>query len=224
MIDLAGLLETIYLAAVGGLEDGAEIVSRRAKTLAPVRHIFAETKYHIRFKTAEEMEADRGIRASLGLSVEGSIHNPSPRIIHGERPPVHWRSRRLAAAQQLLDAYDNDEDAGRLNLDRRGAHEVRSKRAQFTTFEHAHIGGRLRGEIRVVRPMVNGRRAEAWVISPTRYAKYMEFGTVHNAAHPYLRPAAEESLPGVVASVGAAVAKASRTGAGRVELEIVVRI
>jgi hypothetical protein len=32
------------------------------------------------------------------------------------------------------------------------------------------IGGRLRGEIFSTRAVPNGKRAEAWVISPTKYA------------------------------------------------------
>ncbi len=224
MLDLEGLLQTIYLAAVKGLEDSAETVAARARRLAPVRHLFAETRFHIRFKSASEMEADRGIRVRLGLSVEGSPDNPSPKIIYGRRPPVHFRSRRLAAADALLANYEADNDEGPLSLDKRGAYEVRSRRAQFTTFEHAHIGGRLRGEIHPTKAVVSGRRAEAWVISPTPYAKYMEFGTVHNAAHPYLRPAAEESLEAVAQTVGDAVRQASRTGAGTAQVEIVVRI
>lgn len=224
MIDLEGLLETIYVAAVRGLEGGAELVAARARRLAPVRHIFAETHFHIRSKSADEMEADRGIRARLGLSVEGSPDNPSPRIIYGRRPPVHFRSRRLAAAQELLANYEADNDEGPLTLDKRGAYEVRTRRAQHLTFQHAHIGGRLRGEIHAERAVVSGRRAEVWVISPTPYAKYVEFGTVHNAAHPYLRPAAEESLEAVATSVGDAVQTASRTGAGRAQINIVVRI
>ena len=224
MIDIEGLFQAIYLGAVRGLGEGAVIVERRAKTLAPVRHIFAETSFRIRHKTAEEVEADRSIRSSLGLSVEGSVQNPTPKIIYGRRPPVHWRSRRTTAVEELLAAYEEDDDSGPLTLDRRGAHEVRSKRAAFSTFQHTHIGGRLRGEIKASRPVVSGARAEAWVISPTPYAKYMEFGTVHNAAHPYLRPAAEESLDAVAGAVGSAVKSASRTGTGVAEIEVVVRI
>ena len=66
--------------------------------------------------------------------------------------------------------------------------------------------------------------AEAWVISPTEYARYQEFGTRHNRAHPFLRPAAEESREEVVGLIADAVREASRTGGSSMDIEIVVRL
>ena len=86
------------------------------------------------------------------------------------------------------------------------------------------VGGRLRGEIFVQPAKLSGSKAEAWVISPTPYAKYMEFGTRHNRAHPYLRPALEESRGDIVAAVRAGIARASRKGFGHVDLELTVRL
>jgi HK97 gp10 family phage protein len=51
------------------------------------------------------------------------------------------------------------------------------------------LGGRLRGEIHVEGPIQAGSIIAAKVVSPTYYAKYQEFGTRHNRATPYMRPA-----------------------------------
>jgi HK97 gp10 family phage protein len=70
----------------------------------------------------------------------------------------------------------------------------------------------------------SGGKSVAWVIATAPYAKYQEFGTAHNAAHPFLRPAAEESRDKVANIVGAKVASASRTRLGKYEIEVVVPI
>lgn len=51
------------------------------------------------------------------------------------------------------------------------------------------LGGRLKGEIRKVAPDIEGQRIKASVESPTYYARFVEFGTRHAAAQPYMRPA-----------------------------------
>lgn len=54
------------------------------------------------------------------------------------------------------------------------------------------LGGRLRDEIYATDPKVSTTKVEGWVISPTPYAKYQEYGTSHNRASPYMRPALYE--------------------------------
>lgn len=78
-------------------------------------------------------------------------------------------------------------------LSARGRYEVKTPKRSFYKEEQT-IGGRLRGEIDViVAAEWEGEQIWGYVISPTPYAKYQEFGTRHNAAHPYLRPALRES-------------------------------
>lgn len=55
------------------------------------------------------------------------------------------------------------------------------------------IGGRLRGEIRMTRPVVKGGFIWMTVESPTPYAVHQEFGTRYHRAQPFLRPALYES-------------------------------
>jgi len=50
------------------------------------------------------------------------------------------------------------------------------------------LTGRLRAEVHA-EPAAGGPTLIARVVSPTPYAKYQEFGTRHNRAQPYLRPA-----------------------------------
>lgn len=50
------------------------------------------------------------------------------------------------------------------------------------------LGGRLRGEIETIPPTLRAGRITGWVISPTEYAKYVEFPTSRTAAQPYMRP------------------------------------
>lgn len=57
-------------------------------------------------------------------------------------------------------------------------------RPGVTTF-----GGRLRDEIYTTDVRDTGKTLVGWVVSPTYYAKYQEYGTAHNRAHPYMRPA-----------------------------------
>jgi len=236
VISFEALGQAILEAATEALGQGANVVAARAKSLAPVRRLFSDGGYNIRFKMASEIEASRGARDNAfragGPPTVVQPEDPgTARTITGKRPPVHWRERRLGAASRLLADYDQEmsrRKAGFLAqptfLTRRGASEVRTKRATFATFQHLNVGGRLRGEIHATAPTLAGSRAEAWVISPTRYAKYQEFGTRHNAAHPFLRPAAAESRGEIVSRIAAAVTEAARTGTGKAEIEIVVRL
>ena len=52
------------------------------------------------------------------------------------------------------------------------------------------LGGRLRGEIYTEQEgNVPSGVFKWWLISPTYYSRYVEFGTRHNKAQPYMRPA-----------------------------------
>jgi HK97 gp10 family phage protein len=52
------------------------------------------------------------------------------------------------------------------------------------------LGGRLRGEIYTEESSASDRRViKYWIISPTYYARFVEFGTRHAKAQPFLRPA-----------------------------------
>lgn len=234
MINLAELGDAIFEAAVHGLDQGAKRVATLARAKAPVRHIFAGGGYHIRSKSIDEIEGERSTRDRVLRtgSPKATVVQPGGNIVSGRKPPVHWRERRIAAAQALLAQYDAEMTRRRTKgyigqktvLDRKGAYEVRTMRAQFSTWGHAGIGGRLRGSISAKPASASKVSAEAWVIATAPYAKFQEFGTRHNAAHPFLRPAAEESRSEVVRLIADAVREAARTGGQSTEIEIVVRI
>ncbi len=238
MIDFSAIEQAIFDAAVEALGGGAALVEARAKQRAPVRKLFSEPTYSIRLKTAAEIEVNREAHArvfkpiaqALGKAYQPEVYGEA-RIATGKRPPVRWHQRSSPQAEALLAQYDAEMSRRKAGLvptktvlSREGASEIRTKRAAFTTWKHRYIGGRLRGEIYSTDVKVDGRHAEAWVISPTPYAKYQEFGTRHNAAHPFLRPAAEESRSEVVSRIAAAIRRASRTGSSDVDIEIVVRL
>lgn len=226
-----GLSNAIIDAAVEALGQGARTVEGRAKQLAPVRNIFG-SEYRFRTKTPEEFSRDLAFIDTQTIeSMLDSGVGYFDQTVTGKRPPRQWHDRRRSAAETHLSDYQQEMYSRKLGNDpqptmltRQGAYEVRSKRADFSTWGHTHVGGRLRGEIQTIAPQRSGSMAEAWVISPTPYARFQEFGTRHNRAHPYLRPAAEESRDAVVQAIAAAVKEASRAGAPSAEVEIVVRL
>jgi HK97 gp10 family phage protein len=245
MIDFTPLVEAVAEAAALGLGEGAEVVARSARAKAPVRRIFTNRGPKMRYKTAQEMEADKGIRKALGLSVEGSRDNPTPRIVASRLPPRRWHDRRLSQADKLLAdrekvmdrmksgrssktparlrAFHAAQTPWRTALSARGAYEVKTRRAMSVTFGHRTIGGGLRDSITAEVATRSGGRSTAWVIVGAEYGKYQEFGTRHNAARPFLRPAAAESQPKVVEAVANRVSQAiSQTNLGSFEIEIVV--
>jgi len=58
----------------------------------------------------------------------------------------------------------------------------------ITGVNKATLGGRLRGEIKAVAISKRGGRIRYDIISPTPYAKFVEFPTTRTAAQPYMRP------------------------------------
>ena len=232
--------DVILEAAANALGVGAQLVEARAKYHAPVRSVFAgtpqpsprrvqidedewETQYsdYVRELNLGEVMADRRAMIRAGLP---------PRSMAGvevQHAPVWWQHRRLSNLEGMLQRHEYYMEPYAGYLSSRGASEVRTKRALFSTGGRQHIGGRLRGSIHATKAVISGRSAEAWVLAggdEAPYARFQEYGTRHNIAHPFLRPAALESQEDVAAIVGAAVRQASRTGAGRTQIEIVVRL
>lgn len=254
MIDLVSIGEAIFQAAVEALGEGAMTVEARAKKNAPIRQLFKRRfagSYKIRYKSARAVRTEAQTR-DLALRTEYTLNNGPVTVVHpGNVGPSSKRSRQvwlksaqrrvrpndmmefrgIKAAEDQLRRYKYDRQMASYGyqtltsrLSSRGAYEVRTKRAMYSVNGQNQIGGRLRGEIHTTTPMVSGYRSEVWVISPTRYAKYQEFGTRHNAAHPFMRPAAAESRRSVVGRISTAVKSASRTSAGKTGIDITVHI
>ena len=121
------------------------------------------------------------------------------RQVIGGRQVAMGRLRSFPRAGERGDNPDNPyEDSvlsarGRYELrGRKGTREGARMNALYTPKARragTTLGGRLRGEIHTVGPHLVGSIIKARVVSPTYYAKYQEFGTRHNRATPYMRPA-----------------------------------
>ena len=222
--DLESVGQAIIEAANAALGRGVVLVRSRAKQHAPVRSIFAGTPQgedsgYLRELSIGEVMAAR--KANIRAGLPGNSGPP----LTTEHAPAFWKARRISNVQKMLamgfvDKRDTSDEPNPYWLSRRGASEVRSMRALHSTKGRLTIGGRLRDEIYSTRPSLAGNRSEAWVISPTEYAKYQEFGTRHNRPHSYLRRAAEESREEVIGLIADAISKATRAEI----IEIVVRI
>jgi hypothetical protein len=179
-------------AAPGLIGQAARAVAIVARSKAPVRRLFTGDTRIIQTKSIEDTQTLSN-RVVVG---------------HTVRYPHQLSQRRLVTLGPPGEVVGQDD------LDRRGRYEVRSGRANYRARGRAGaVGGRLKGEIRATPGHVEGRRAVASVISPTPYAKHQEFGNRHNPAHPYMRPAADESRPVVASEIRAGVLAAARGAA-----------
>lgn len=220
MIDWAGLESSVKTAAVAALNRGAAIVEERAKAHAPVRKIFEGGSRTVRFKTMADVKADREIRRRVGL---GREYVAAPRTrLRSRRGMGKAKTSTIDTANANVPVFRIRGTEGlatpvaTMRLSRRGRYEVASRRADHNGF----VGGRLRDEITAVGASGEGSHFEARVISPTPYAKYQEFGTQHNAAHPYLRPALRESRSEVVTIMRQAVRGAIRGRKAKVQVDL----
>lgn len=204
-LNWAALEADIKAVAIASLNRGASLVEERAKARAPVRRIFEGGTRTVRFKTMEEVRADREIRRRVGL---GREYVAAPRTrLRSRRGMGKAKIATVSTANANVPVFRIRGSDGlatpvaTMRLSRAGRYEVNSGRADHNGL----VGGRLRDEITAVGASGEGSFFEARVISPTPYAKYQEFGTRHNAAHPYLRPALRESRPQVVADMRSAI-------------------
>ena len=97
-------------------------------------------------------------------------------------------------------------EAAKARLTSRGLYEVRSGRAVHTgPGGRVQIGGALKASIGVGTVHETARGVETEVKAAIRYAKYVEFPTVHNRAQPFLLPALKDEQRTFVASVAASI-------------------
>ena len=161
---------------VAGLNATAAEALEIAQQKAPVRKTFKGNVGAASLQSGIEAAAEAQLRRDIGIG-------PGPvRTQRTAGSAVHSiMSYRQLTGGQL--------GSGAPQLTSRGRNELRSGRANFTGPGGTTLGGRLRGEIHMVPAEGGGPRWVAKVVSPTRYAKYVEFGTRHSRAQPYLRPA-----------------------------------
>ena len=200
MIDWAAIEKAGIEAAAGALTEGVALIAAKAKEKAPVRKVFEgqSSKERISVKTIAEVEGDRAIRQHLGLGPE-STHIYPPTVVT-QRGPQQLRWRALAGPGQLASG------AAQARLSRQGRYELRSGRG----VHNGQLGGRLRDEITFEAARISGRSVIARVVSPTPYAKFVEFGTRYMAARPYMRPAVYENTGTIKSGIARSVAGAAR--------------
>lgn len=91
-------------------------------------------------------------------------------------------------------------------------------RVPVKTRDYVRLGGRLRGEIFAAPPQREKDQLVSYVISPVPYGKPQEFGSRHNRAHPFMRPALYDTRRVLVAEVAKGIRFAfdrpARAGSG----------
>lgn len=243
-MDFDALKEAIFRGAVAGMQLAANDIAAKARRYAPVRNIFAgdQFKYNVRYKTASEIETDRMARARVGLGPER--HGEAKTVLGRRRGPYrertyrpnpYWRLRQLSIAGADVEDYPEA-------FTKRGRYEVRQaligeyttgkggrvrRTARSSRWGKAFVGGNLKKSIHVEPADIGAMEAEQWVVAGgdlAPYAKYQEFGTRHNAAHPFLRPAVEETQGEIAKVIAEAISRASGGSAVTTEIEVSVRI
>lgn len=182
----------------GIVTETAHLIAEDARERAPVRKVFQGSRGRATLQSTEEAAAEVAVRARLGLAPgpvrtqrtpAARVHRFGPRRLL-QRPAFDPRVSRFRAQGGQFTASAGQ--SNRLVFDtpttRRGRYEIRTGRANIFVNGQAFVGGRLRREI-TASQAEGGTITSATVSSPTPYAKYVEFGTRHNRAQPYLRPA-----------------------------------
>lgn len=177
---------------VAGLNATADEAAAIAIDKAPVRKVLPGSAGRASVQSAVEASAEKTMRRTLGIG-------PGP--VKTQRSPaarIHTvMSLRALSAPGALKVD--------VPLTSRGRYELKSGRANFSSHGGTTLGGRLRGEIHVEPARGGGTSWVARVVSPTRYAKYVEFGTRHSRAQPYIRPALAQVRESFRARMQAAV-------------------
>lgn len=206
MLNIAAIMDRVQAGVTAAVEATAKAIADDAKSRAPVRKIFAGDRGRATLQSVEEVAAETALRSRLGLSPgpvrtqrtpAARVHGFGPRRLLASPilPAFDPRAHRFRGAQGAFTSRANfrQTQPGQLRFDTpltaRGRYEVKTGRANITLGAgKSYVGGRLRSEI-YATPAAGSVRITAKVVSPTPYAKYVEFGTRHNRAQPYLRPA-----------------------------------
>jgi HK97 gp10 family phage protein len=181
----------------------APLVAKDAQERAPVRKVFKGSVGRASLQSVEEAAAETHLRTRLGLAPgpvrtqrtqAARVHGMGPRRLLVQ-PTLDARAGRFRSASGRFAARGEQRLIFNTPLTSRGRYELKTGRATFFSGGKATLGGRLRGEITATPAVVEGYVITALVSSPTPYAKYVEFGTRHNRAQPYMRPALAAARP-----------------------------
>jgi HK97 gp10 family phage protein len=158
----------------------AEIVTRRSRIHGdnPISNAMDPSYLRDRAKARSDPEADFPNAREVNVGSEGRILGMSDERVSGA---LSGRGRyELRSGRAIVSTAGGRDEHGRIS----GGIDRQASNAGMVT-----LGGRLKKEIRITPLMHRGNITFRRVESPTRYAKYVEFGTRYAAAQPYLRPA-----------------------------------
>lgn len=94
---------------------------------------------------------------------------------------------------------------------------VTGKTESFDRTRHGYratLGGRLKDEIRAHLDTVSAGVVSGELVSPTAYARYVEFPTSRTAAQPYMRPARDAMEARLPKEIDKALTRVSQMGGG----------
>lgn len=214
-LEVKALAERVYQRILAAAEEAvSETVERGtkyAKRLAPVRKVSFTTRNATpRLLTAvERRKLPSFVTRDLSRTQIASLKTtdsrrraqqelPAPEIVE-ERPTV-TRGGQVVVSKRVAGTgfFRLAEPSNKRLLSSRGHDELGRRDANSAIYQHAGkatagegrttLGGRLRGEITSQPVSRRGGRIRYDIISPTRYAKFVEFPTTRTAAQPYMRP------------------------------------
>ena len=184
-----------------------------AREKAPVRKVFKGSVGHASLQSVEEAASEAAVRSHIGLAPgpvrtqrtpAARVHRFGPRRLL-VRPAFDPKVKRFRASSGQFAPRGTNKLLFNTPLTSRGRYELKTGRANITTGGKSYLGGRLRSEI--THEPVSGADG-IWtgaVLSPTPYAKYVEFGTRYSRAQPYLRPALAEQRAAFRSRIAAAM-------------------
>ena len=151
------------------------------------------------FRNVTGYEVKDGEIVLPGRVMRGRKHLAEP-VAQGER------SRQPLLRKESVEGMLNPQ--GRAELKRHAnllasGRDPRSANSAFhtTSAGRVELGGRLRDEIYRTSARDTGKSISGWVVSPTPYAKYQEYGTSRHRPQPYMRPMLyemRERLPTII--------------------------
>lgn len=179
------LAQSYYKAHGAPGNERAERKRRRA-----ISHIRYDAKVTIpsrkSMNTLEHSRADR----QLGVIKNGRFRSDTGARRYWSGGSVHYEPS----------------EAVKQRLTSRGLSEVRSGAAVHVSAEgKVQIGGALKASITTDPVRETARGVEAVVAARIRYAKYVEFPTVHNRAQPFLLPALKDEQKTLTRDVAASI-------------------
>lgn len=202
------ILDLILDAVEAGVEDAAKLGVKHAKRLAPVRKISYEERPAQR-RDLSRAEIRASVRATRGFSGLRTTTRRAKQYLEAPEIVADRTGVRFGLKNPDERSFISGKGEGELRRGLRpgGAiysftrqetvkQQVRNSRGNIVTVKNiirrpTHtLGGRLRGEIDYVG-VGDAPRVRFDIVSPTPYARFVEFPTSRTAAQPYLRPTLE---------------------------------